>query len=361
MANILIVLPNNLLGGAEQILKMIASYYEKDNVQVFFLQKKTDSAWDKLSTINLNFSFSNNKFLAIIGLVRFIIKNPIKKWDRLYSSHVNVTGLLGILIRLKLLSKVCFIARESTTIFKRFKGFKLFVYKQMYKFGYVKVNLLICQTEEMKQQLIVSLPQVEIKIKIKVIPNPFDLAVAEISCAELINIHDYGDYIVSAGRLIPEKGFDILIQSFNKIKIIHKDLILIILGNGKYKEQLMYLIKSLNLQKEVILLGFVDNVYPYFKNAKLCVVSSRIEGFPNVLLQMMSQNEKVVSTKCAGEIDVIPEVVIAETNDISSLEQAIIQCLSSDTSKNKSIFYNYLKERSIKNFVGTIEEYLINE
>src|SRR5690606_20880375 len=114
------------------------------------------------------------------------------------------------------------------------------------------------------------------------------------------------NFIVTAGRLIHEKGYDILINAFAELKEKYPDLKLIILGYGDLKQELIYLATSLNIEQDVIFWGFVENVYPFFKKAKACVISSRVEGFPNVLLQMMSQNSNVVSTTCAGGIDTIP-------------------------------------------------------
>ena len=120
------------------------------------------------------------------------------------------------------------------------------------------------------------------------------------------------------------------------------------------------LIDKLNLVEEVLLYGFVKNVYPYFKNATVCVVSSRVEGFPNVLLQMMSQNSKVVSTTCAGGIENIPGVQISETNNIKNLEDAITTSLNS-SKDNRALFDEFLQSRDISSFMATVIQHLENK
>ena len=127
---------------------------------------------------------------------------------------------------------------------------------------------------------------------------------------------------------------------------------MVILGEGNLRDKLQKKIISYNLENHIKLLGFVGNVYPYFKYSDLCVVSSRIEGFPNVLLQMMSQNTKIVSTKCAGGIEEIPGIFIAETNDEKSLEQAMELALRHNTTANREIFDDFLNERAIHNFIN---------
>jgi trehalose-6-phosphate synthase len=111
------------------------------------------------------------------------------------------------------------------------------------------------------------------------------------------------------------------------------------------------------LEEDVILPGMVENVYPYFKNARMCVVSSRIEGFPNVLLQMMSQNEKVVSTLCAGDIDKLEGVFTCKPNDEDDLLRAMAACLEADTSENRELFDRELQDRSIDKFIERVKSF----
>jgi hypothetical protein len=87
------------------------------------------------------------------------------------------------------------------------------------------------------------------------------------------------------------------------------------------------------------------------------VVSSRIEGFPNVLLQMMSQNNNVVSTTCAGDIDKIRDVVICKPNNVLELKFAIETSLARNNN-NRTSFDNYLKSRSINEFMKTVNIFL---
>lgn len=252
------------------------------------------------------------------------------------------------------------ISRESTSIFLRYKGLTLSKYKLFYKYGYKKIDLLICQTELMKNQLIKNLPNIQKRTVVKVVPNPINLKEINLKAQQKINIDLPEDYIVSAGRFIPEKGYDILINAFFEIKKTHPKLKLIILGRGVLKEELEALIDSLKLNNDVILPGYL-NVYPFFKNAKLCVVSSRIEGFPNVLLQMMTQNNNVVSTTCAGGIDEITGIIISKTNDINSLYNSMLKALSkSNHDENRLLFDDYLKNRDLPNFIKIITSQELN-
>jgi len=353
----LFVLPNDSLGGAEQLLKMVATHKSKNNnISIYFLKRKSTQFWDDLlssENVSVNYGLSKEYF----GFLLLPFRLAFNKFDYAFTSHVLITGLLGFLRRIKLLKLNFFIGRESTMVFNRFTGSKLLLYKLMYFLGYKKVDLLICQTDYMLNEFREHLPNIFNKIKVETISNPIDLDQISEKEKEIIEIID-SPYIVSAGRLIEEKGFDILINSFEIIRKKDKSLKLIILGEGEQKEILEAIIKEKKLKKAVILQGFVTNVYPYFKNAKVCVVSSRMEGFPNVLLQMMSQNNLVVSTLCAGGIEKIEGLFISKTNNIEMLANSLQDAINNRKNNNRDLFDKELQKRSIDGFIKKVENAL---
>jgi glycosyltransferase involved in cell wall biosynthesis len=355
--NILIILPNDSLGGAEQCLKMIARYYRHEEVRIFFLNSFKTEAWKDLENYTDQYLCSKtNRFFGVIKLIQTLSRQRVK-YDYVFTSHISINALVGMLISFKIIQTKKFIARESTSIFERYIGLKLFIYKLFYKIGYRNMDLLICQTNFMKEQLLKNFKNIQKRTLVKTIPNPvdFDFLSAQRQKENSLNL-GY-EFIVTAGRLIYEKGFDILIHAFSQLEPNHTNLKLIILGDGPLKYELREQIKSLNLINQVILFGHVSNVYDYFKSAKLCVVSSRVEGFPNVLLQMMSQNNNVVSTTCAGDIDIIPGVFTCKPNDISELKFALETNLAKDNN-NRDNFDTFLKSRSINKFIKTVTSVL---
>ena len=354
LRKILIVLPTDNLGGAEKVLKMIARHYINNaNVSVFFLQKRSTSLWDDLlinKNITLDYGKSKSSGLGLISLMFFVFK--YRKFHSIFSSQTIINGFIGLFIKLRLIESRYFIARESTTVFSRFSGIKLFKYRLIYYLGYRSVDLLICQTELMKVEFKKNLPFISKKMKIKSIPNPVNLEKTLQPNSDFIFSEDF---IVAAGRLIEEKGFDILIHAFNLLQNDYSNLKLLILGEGPLRSQLETQIRTLNLSEKVFLPGKVSNVRTYFNSARACVVSSRIEGFPNVLLEMMSQNTNVVSTKCAGGIEELEGVFVVEVNDITRLVEQIKIIFDSDTSLNRILFDKELKSRNIENFMNKIE------
>ena len=357
--NILIVLPEDTLGGAEQYLKKIASHYKDDNVHIYFFKNTNSKSWNDIKDQQyLYFLSTKNHLLGMLNFVRVIRNNKIR-FDYVFTSHVYCNSLVGILLTIGFINAKYFIARESTSIFLRYSGLKLYVYKMAYFFGYKKMDLLICQTDTMKSQLIQHFPAIKTRTLVKVLPNPIDLDNANEKGKEELEINIESEFILSAGRLIEEKGYDVLIKAFSELRKDFKNIKLIILGTGNQRNNLEQLIKSLGLQNDVLLLGQVENVYNYFRQAKMCVVSSRIEGFPNVLLQMMSQNNKVVSTLCAGGIEDIKGIHTCNPDDPTDLKKAMISCLNDDREINDCFFDQYLKSREFKNFIKKVNENLM--
>lgn len=271
-----------------------------------------------------------------------------------FSTQTLINSAIGLFKRIGFLKNTKVVVRESNSIFKLLSGVKLLRYKLGYKIGYQKVDLIICQTKFMKEQLLESIPWLK-KKKVEVIDNPIDLEdIARKSVVQIPELSEVPPYIVAAGSLHPKKGFDILIDAFYKLKDKWPKLNLYILGEGAQRPVLEERIETLKLGNRIFLKGFQTNVFPFFKKAKICVMSSRIEGFPNVLLQMMSQNNSVVSTVSAGGIEKIPGIYTCPTKDVEALAIAIENAITNDNSAKRTIFDEYLEKRSVKSFYEKI-------
>lgn len=138
------------------------------------------------------------------------------------------------------------------------------------------------------------------------------LTTKEISCPKEMMNNELPIFI-SAGRLVPQKGYDIILKRISefKDKIPFKYYIL---GEGSERIKLENLIKEFNLGEHVSLLGFKSNVYAYLRYCDALILSSRYEGFPNIVLEAMALGKPVFSNTCLGGIN---EVIINGENGIA--------------------------------------------
>lgn len=338
---LLVISLTDHVGGAEQCLSLIAA---QTGCKMLFLLKAKSN---RLQGIDPQKAGYLSNVHLLIGFIKLpFVLYPYRRYT-LITSHSYLSAVIGIMRRLGYLKGVL-IARESTSIFIRYKGWRKQLYKLLYKMGYPALSRIVCQSDVMADQLISQAPYLN-KKNIKVIANPLDFTSAK-KRADLIVSPIAGHYICAAGRLISIKGFDILIRAFAQLSESHTEVKLIILGSGPQHHLLTQLIADLKLEKNVMLVGHMENPYPYFKSAQMCVVPSILEGFPNVLLQMMAVNNLIISTLCAGGIADIPDIVKVEPGDIKSLHKGMEKALFMKKPERAKIDA-YLEERNPQHFI----------
>lgn len=104
--------------------------------------------------------------------------------------------------------------------------------------------------------------------------------------------------IISVGRLVPEKNYDMLINIFNDIRKEISNIKLLIIGEGSEKEKLQNIINKNSLNDDVELLGYYEKPLEYMKKCNLYVLSSKQEAFGIVLVEALACGMQIVSTDC---------------------------------------------------------------
>jgi len=122
--------------------------------------------------------------------------------------------------------------------------------------------------------------------------------------------HKTQPVIIAVGRLRTQKNYPLLIRAFAKLV---RDIPsrLIIVGQGREKDRLQALIKSLGCDDSVALVGYADNPYAWMKKADIYAASSLWEGLPNALLEAMVCGVPVIAADCASG----PREILAPDTD----------------------------------------------
>ncbi len=164
-----------------------------------------------------------------------------------------------------------------------------------------------------------------------IIGNPVPINSTYNECNELLDDKLLTNklFICAIGRLAEQKGFDILISALAKSK--YSELHLVLLGEGELYSALQMQAQELGVEGRLHFFGFVEDTSQIFKKAAAFVLSSRWEGFPNVLAEALACGVPVVATNCPGGARTILEDgkygLLVPPEDSDALAKAIDQTL----------------------------------
>lgn len=300
------------------------------------------------SNLKVHIIPSQNPVALIAKMFMILVK---EKPDVVFASVLNLNNKL-LLLR-PLFKKTKFIARCDNYLYTYNEKQRKIIDKT-----YHRADIIIAQTEEMKQELMDEMPIPEEKIV--ALMNPVDTDTIDRMVQEGTNPYSGNGKIryVASGRFAYQKGFDMLVEAFRLVKDVQPNAELYIVGrkDGGCEDcfhDVEIIIESKQLQDSVFCVGFQNNPYIYIKYADCFVLSSRWEGLPNVMIESLYLHTPVAAFKC---IPVIERIVtdtqdgyLAEKDDVSSLAKAMLSA-----SKLGRITSTY-KSASIQQFHHILE------
>jgi len=136
----------------------------------------------------------------------------------------------------------------------------------------------------------------------------------------------------AAGRLSPEKGFDVLIEACRQLLAHHEmDFGVVVFGEGSLRRRLQTQINAAGLATRFVLAGFTEVLDRYMPHFDLFVQASHTEGLPNVLLEAAAARVSVVATNVGGTAEVVADRitgVLVPPDDAGALATAIRHLLA---------------------------------
>ncbi len=136
--------------------------------------------------------------------------------------------------------------------------------------------------------------------RLRLIPNFSSFApIAEIRCNDKVT------KIVTHGRFVHKKGFDLLLRCFNRLA--DSDIRLYIAGDGRERRPLMRMAESLNLENKVNFVGWQNDIRSFLLQGDLFVLPSRYEPFGIAVLEAMACGMPIVATKCHGPMEILDD------------------------------------------------------
>lgn len=321
---IIILLPDAKLGGAQNVMLQLADEFAvHHHIEFLYLVQagdlhKTDTGASRFHFIieheRLGLSDVLEAFHSLIGIMR-------TKKDMVILSTGTGTNLLACAARLFAPKGAGLVIREACSS-KNSKNWMITLLKRLlYPRADGMIGVSDGVTEELKVLAGKSQPIISI-------PNPIDIdrlqALAEEQDERLLAFPH--PYLLTVGRLVPQKNTAMLIDAYAKIEA-EVDAHLVVIGTGPLEAELNQRIARYRPCSKIHLLGEVTNPHPWYKRASMFVLSSDSEGYPNVLLEALAHGLPVVSTDC----DFGPRQILGNsrygqlvrTGDVDDLANAI--------------------------------------
>ena len=337
---IFFVIPDLISGGAQRTFVNILNQIDKKKYEcILVVYTKKGVLFKELNKEIKVISLECSKSLFSIFRLSTLIRksNPHIVFSTL--RYVNFVTILSCLISLK---KIKIIIRETNnhTESKIKKNLKELLIDYVYRFS----DKIIALSEGVRLDIS---KRTKIKIlNIEVIYNPINLNSIMIKKNYKLPVkyeNEFSDNsfikLINVGHLEEQKGQDVLIKA---VKLINEyKFKLYIIGEGSKRQYLENLIKKLDLEDKVVLLGFQDNPYNFMKKADIFILSSLWEGFGHVIVEAMACNTPVISSDCkSGPNEIIDhdiDGILTKTGSHIDLNKKINQLALDDNKRNKLI------------------------
>ena len=338
MKKVFFIIPTLTQGGAERVIITLLKFLDKTKFKATIM------------IVNMNeevYSKEIPEEVDIIDLKCNRVRTAIPKiifnlWRFKPNIVMSTLGHLNIAIamsRVFMPSGIKFIARETIVVSEKLSRGKFQkMWKLLHRIFYPSFDKIICQSEDMRRDISDILGSEK---NLVLINNPVDyeniqklLSLSDTGAKDFFDNESY-IYFVAAGRLIEQKGFELLIAAIALVN--NPQVRLAILGHGPLEEKLYSLIESFGLHNQVILPGYQGNPYAWMAKADAFILSSHYEGFPNVVLEALSCGTQVIATPAPGGTQEILEPIVGcfISKEITAISLAKTISMYIDSEKKK--------------------------
>jgi glycosyltransferase involved in cell wall biosynthesis len=300
MSHIALLLPDLEVGGAQRVMLLLAKEFiarghHVDMVVLHASGPLSDSIPPGVNMIDIG---ARRYGLGVFG---FTVSSVMRLAAWLKRTHpdvvlssINGANIVSLLVRKFYSISTRVVVRETASVATIAKGVRLRVMRWLYPEADCAIVLNSVMVKELEE--LVGVP----KEKISRISNPIDEKfILEQAKAPLNHLWVGGEeqnLVISVGRLVPEKDYPVLVKAFALLpgKLNAR---LIIIGEGKERDSLESLVRRLKVQKSVQLIGFDANPWRWIAHARLFVLASNSEGYPNSLMEALVLGVPAVVTE----------------------------------------------------------------
>lgn len=329
---LLVFTPSLECGGSEKFVSLLCNNINTELFSVCLVVINNSSPFYEINNPAIEIiDFKMGRVLFSLARIKVVIKNY--KPDIIFTTANHLNLYLAIFRRL-FPKTIKFAARESSIVSLNTNRTRFpRLYNWLIKKYYRRFDIIICQSDYMQQDLIISY---NIPVgKTAVIHNAIaegqknKNAATEKSAGKVYKF-------VTVARLSEEKAVERLIHAVSLLSVPY---LFYIIGKGNKRGYLQHLINDLQLQEKIFLQGEKKEPFNGMEDADLFLMGSYYEGFPNVLLEAGSLGIPVIAFNAPGGIrEIITDgengLLVAD-NDLRAFAAAINKGITSGFDRNK--------------------------
>jgi glycosyltransferase involved in cell wall biosynthesis len=293
-ARILLLIPHLGGGGAERVIETLARYLSSEKFEIHLAlitasPQNSTRLPSRITVHQLHATRVRNSTSKLLGLIWRLRPHVILSG----MAHLN---LLVLLLRPLLPAKTRILVRQNGAFSATLAPHSTpRLARLLYSAAYRRAHRVICQTDFMAHEI-----RNELRVqpaKLLVLPNPIDIQHIRRSVSRTQKPdHRVGHQLLAIGRLVPEKGFDLLLNAFAALSASFQSAELTIAGTGPQMSALEQQAKALGVRDRVRFSGHTLDPANHFSHASVFVLSSRTEGLPNAMLEAAAAGLPIVST-----------------------------------------------------------------
>lgn len=325
-------------GGAERVQAQLSFYFDSKNIEVHHIIVQDVVTYDyagtlfNMGTLKDTKNGISNKWFRFKALKKYLTEN---QFDFVIDFRVKNNFFQEFYIA-NFLYQSPFVMTIRSFDTRFYFPKQLFLAKRIYQKAYGIVTV----SKQLRDKIVADYGYKNVQA----IYNPVNVKQIEAQSNAFVPF-DF-PYIFGIGRMHEIKQFDHLIHAFDRSSAKERGFKLVLMGDGKLKSHLQDLVQRKNMEENVVFLDYQANPFPYFRGAHITALTSKNEGFPNVLIESLACETPVIAYDCeSGPAEIIIQNengILVENQNLDEMAQAIETMLTDEA------FYKHCKSKTLE-------------
>lgn len=313
------------VGGAERQLINLSDELSVDNEIMIISLTNNLKLFPKNKNIKISIIDANKSFFGLLKSIYFIKKTTLDFKPDIVHAHMFHAIIITRIARI--FSKIPKLISTSHCI-NEMRKYSMFFYRLTDHLTDLSSNVSKMAYDEYIKKS--AWP----KFKSIVVENGVDVDYFSFSenarcrIRSSLKINDDTKVILAIGRLVEEKNYPLLINSFAQLCKNNENVKLLIIGSGPQMHQLLNLSHKLHVFNNLIFLGEQFNVVEWISACDIFILTSNFEGFGLVIAEAMACERIVVATDCGSIKNIVNQAgFIVDKDDINTLVNKLNEAL----------------------------------